>query len=142
MSIEKQIEKMWYSVWKDYFYEKTSLIYDFRVDYECDSAISDLPTADEISMMVPNGCSWNTGMEDSMIHGGMMLDVIIKMYNKTGDSTLSEYAEKIFAGIKKCSYISGISGFLARSISPYDEKSFYLDSSRDQYTLSVYRILA
>lgn len=128
------VEKLWDYIWECLFYPETSLIYDLRTTIQKDGNIIDLPTIDEISRNYPNACGWNTGMENSMINGGIMLDTIIERYNKTGDKSMISYADKIFAGIKLCSEISGSPGFLARSVSPFDKKSFYMNSSRDQYT--------
>lgn len=134
-------EKMWNYVWEKLFCPETNLIYDLRTTYEKDGHISDLPTPEEISRNYPNACGWKTGMENSMINGGLMLDAVINRYNKTGDEKMQEYADKLFDGIKLCAEISGSEGFLARSVSPFDKKSFYYNSSRDQYTHVVYSLV-
>ncbi len=124
-------------VWQYLYDPRTHLIYDGRTSYEADGHIADLPTPEEIHSLEPNPCGWGTGMEDSMIHGGMMLSILVNQYKITRDETLRKKAREIYLGIKLCASISGVPGFLARSVSPIDGKSHYTNSSRDQYTLAV-----
>lgn len=141
MEINNAIERMEKYVWEKLFYPETNLIYDLRTTLEPDGNISDLPTPEEISRNYPNACGWNTGMENSMINAGLMLDAVLNCYAKTGNNEMESLADKLFDGIKKCAEISGSEGFLARSISPFDKKSFYYSSSRDQYTHIVYSLV-
>ena len=115
MEINKAIEKMEKYVWEKLFYPETNLIYDLRTTLEPDGNISDLPTPEEISRNFPNACGWNTGMENSMINAGLMLDAVLNCYAKTGNNEMESLADKLFDGIKKCAEISGSEGFLARS---------------------------
>ncbi len=124
-------------VWQYLYDARMHLIYDGRTSYEADGHIADLPTPEEINSLEPNPCGWGTGMEDSMIHGGMMLSILVNKYKLTKDEHYREKARNIYLGIKLCANISGVPGFLARSVSPIDGKSHYINSSRDQYTLAV-----
>lgn len=138
MNVNKQMDAIWDYVWNCLYCEKTSLIYDMRTTREKDGNIVHLPTPEEIAREYPNPCGWTSGMENSMINGGMMLDTVLNRYEKTGDPAMKGYADKLFLGIKRCAEISGSVGFLARSISPFDGKSYFPNSSRDQYTHVVY----
>ena len=118
---------------QEYFLEEMKLIYDYRTSMEHEHRFDHLPTPDEIAHRIPNPCGWGSGMEDSVISGGVALD----MYLDAGDEA---WARKIYLGLKRCGTISGVPGFVARSISPRDGKSFYPESSRDQYTHYVYSL--
>ena len=113
------------------FVPKMSLIYDYRSSLEPGKYFDHLPTPEEIAQRLPNPCGWAAGMEDSVINGGVALD----MYIDLGDA---EWAAKIFAGLKRCATVAGVPGFVARSVSPIDGKSFFPESSRDQYTHFIY----
>lgn len=76
-----------------------------------------------------------------MINGGIMLDAVLNRYEKTGDEAMRGYAERLFRGIVLCCEVSGAEGFLARSVSPFDGKSHYINSSRDQYTHIVHALV-
>ncbi len=121
-------DKAWKRVWDKFFSYETNLIYDHPIDTIY------FPTSEEILCSIPNACGWNTGMEDSMINFGRMLDGIVYKYKLTEDDSLHSYAALLLDGAFKCATISDSEGFLARSILPCDKKSFYIDSSRDQYT--------
>ena len=134
-------EKLWQYVWDALFCETTGLFYDLRTHTGEDGNITDLPAPKEIRRIFPNACGWHTGMENSMINAGLMLDVVIRRYEKTRETQLCDLAEKIFDGILLCSNVSGIEGFLARSVSPANRKSYYPDSSRDQYTHVIFSLI-
>lgn len=139
--MKAKMQALWDYVFNVLFDEKTNLIYDQRTTYEKDGQIAHLPTPEEIALQVPNPCSWGSGMEDSMIHGGLMLDTVLNRYEATGEPEMAEHAEKLLKGIFLCAEISGRRGFLARSVSPCDGKSFFLNTSRDQYTHVIYSLL-
>lgn len=134
------ISKLEQFVWEKLFYSGTNLIYDVRLTSEPDGLLVDLPTPEEISRNFPNSCSWKTGMENSMLNAGLMLDAVLLQYQKTANPAMRELADKLYQGIKLCATVSGVEGFLARSVSPFDGKSYYFDSSRDQYTHIVYSL--
>lgn len=135
---EVQIERAWDFVWNGLFCEKTNLIYDGRWTREQDGNICLLPTPEEVRAQIPSPCSWNTGMENSGINGGTMLNVIANRYKATGAANLSSFAQKLIEGFRLLTSVSGVRGFLARSVLPQDGKSYYYESSRDQYTHAVY----
>lgn len=132
--MKPEIQAVWKYLLENLFCEKTGLFYDF-IDVENRGAFGKyLPAPEYIEKCIPNPCGWGTGMEDGVINGGCMLEAAIAAYGAQRDETLLSYAKKFFAGLKTCASVSESEGFLARSVSPADGKSHYIDSSRDQYT--------
>ena len=107
--------KAWDAVWKKFFSGDTHLIYDHPIDTIY------FPTPEEIRVSIPNGWGWNTGMEDSMISFGRMLDGIVYNYKTTADKGLHSYAALLLDGALMCATISGSEGFLVRSVLPSDK---------------------
>lgn len=134
------MEKAWNFIFDYFFCEKTDLIYDYLVRDCEDMAVCHLPSVFEINRQIPNPCGWGTGMEDSVLSAGTMLDAVVARYNVTGDRNMKISADKIFRGMMRC-VVDIDEGFLARSVSPIDGKSFYYDCSRDQYTHWYYGAL-
>ena len=139
--MENQINRLWEYIFDVLFCKETNLIYEHRTSYDKNGNVSDLPTPEAISIQMPNPCGWGTGMEDCATDAGIMLDAIINRYAVTHEPSMREYAEKIFNGIKLCATVSGKRGFLARGVSPEDGKSFYFNTSRDQYTHVIYSLV-
>ncbi|MBE6704038.1 MAG: hypothetical protein E7583_02130 [Ruminococcaceae bacterium] len=134
----KDIDKIEDYIWNNLYCDKTNLFYDFRTSKEKDSHIVNLPLPEYISSQVPNPCGYGTGMEDSSLNGGIMLDSTVAAYEVTGDDKYREQAVKIYSGLRLCAEAHGYPGYIARSVSPIDKESVYLDSSRDQYTNWVF----
>ena len=134
----KDIDKIENYIWNNLYCDKTNLFYDFRTSKEKDSHIVNLPLPEYIASQVPNPCGYSTGMEDSSLNGGIMLDSTVAAYEVTGDDKYREQAVKIYSGLRLCAEAHGYPGYIARSVSPIDKKSVYLDSSRDQYTNWVF----
>ena len=106
-------------------------------DIEGDILTDHLPSVDEINRQIPNACGWGTGMEDSVLSAGSVIDAVVARYNVTKDQNLKPLADKIFDGMMRC-VIDLKDGFICRSVSPVDGKAFYYDTSRDQFTHWVY----
>lgn len=136
--LAESMDNAWNNVWQRLFCDKTNLFYDFVSSYNNEHRFDHLPTDDEIAAQIPNPCGWGTGMEDSMLNAGPMLDTLVMRYEQTGEIHLKELADKVFQGMRLCATAHGKKGFIARSISIHDRKSCYFNSSRDQYTLFVY----
>ena len=135
--MEKAImQAMEEALWERLFRKETNLFYDFVSSYDAASALDHLPYPDEIAHQVPNPCGWGTGMEDSMLNGGAMLDILCMR----GEKEEKKRASRVFQGLRLSATVHGKRGFIARSISPRDGRSCYINSSRDQYTLFVYGI--
>ncbi|MBE5040913.1 hypothetical protein [Ructibacterium gallinarum] len=133
-----KFDELWKFVWENFFYEKTNLIYDFRIHTGKNGCIDDLPTPYEIRKSFPNPSGLGTGMEDSVLNGGSLLEAVIARYNVTGEAHLRNKFEALVKGLLLCASVSNESGYVARSVSPVDCKSYYINSSRDQYTHWIY----
>ena len=94
--MENQINRLWEYIFDVLFCEETNLIYEHRTSYAENGNVVDLPTSEAISIQMPNPCGWGTGMEDCATDAGIMLDAIINRYAVTHESSMREYAEKIF----------------------------------------------
>ena len=132
--------KLWNDLLAERFFEDTNLFYDFPTFGEDDKYKTCFPTPEQIKLSIPNPCGWGAGMEDGCIDGGTMLDAAIICYEQEGEPVMSDVAKRIFEGLKLCATVSSEEGFLARSVSPLDLKSHYIDSSRDQYTHWIYGV--
>ena len=137
-STEPAVSGAWRMAFERLWCEKTKLFYDFLSEDTPDGAISHLPTPEMIARQVPNPCGWGTGMEDSVLNGGVMLEALITLYQKTGEASILPALHEVAEGLLACAQVSGQEGFLARSLSPEDGVSHYSNSSRDQYTHWVY----
>lgn len=131
--LSEQMEAAYRFVWEKLYYPDTNLIYDYRVTDTPNGMVSGLPTPEEAAAAIPNPCGWGTGMEDSMLNGGSMLELLVNRYAVTGEPELRERAARIFAGMLACAECSRDPGFLARSLCT-DGKGHFPESSRDQYT--------
>lgn len=136
-SLLRAMDHAWDVSWTRFYSRKTKLFYDYLSSYEKGSEQKHLPTAVEVNAQKPNLMGYDTGMEDCMISAGTMLCMVVDKYSVTGDKKLKTSAKKIFQGIRKCA-ASGDAGFLARCVCDEDGKSFYITSSRDQYTHAVH----
>ena len=75
------------------FCKKTNLFYDHLYDLSKDGATKFLPTIESIKRQQPNPNGWSTGMEDSVLCGSMMLDVVLKMYKIAPSENLRQIAK-------------------------------------------------
>lgn len=111
---------------------------DYLSSYEPGKELAHLPTAEEVKRQYPNPCGYSTGMEDGMILGGAMLSLLCDRYAVTKEKDLRERAAEVFSGMRLSATVHGVRGFVARNVCPEDEKSTYINSSRDQYTHFVH----
>ena len=125
---KKAVDTAWSRLLTEFRSERTGLIYEHCADGD---ATRYLPRPDEIAKNEPVATGWSTGMEDGVLNGCPLLLAAIMRGDKAS-------FDKLYPGIMRCSQISGKPGVLVRSISPEDNKSFYYNCSRDQYTLFVY----
>ena len=138
-ALDKKMERAWDFVWDNLYCKDTKLVYDYITEK---GNVGHLPTVQEIEACCPNPCGWGTGMEDSVLNGGSFLEAIISRYQVTKEPFLLKQATDIYEGLKTCATVSKQRGFLARSVSPIDGKTHYINSSRDQYTHAIYAFLA
>jgi hypothetical protein len=137
-NISRCMNEAWDVSWKRFYSPKTQLFYDYLISYKHGQELSHIPSVDEVLREYPNSYGYGTGMEDCMISAGIMLCMIIDRYAVTKDEKLRKYAYLVYQGIKRCATVHGIPGFLARGICIQDQKSYYIGSSRDQYTHAVH----
>ncbi len=138
---EQNIQDGWDFVFNRLFNKKTKLIYDYVTEEGENGAWAHLPTKEEIKNNYPNPCGWYTGMEDSDINGGMMMDAVIYRYNATKDPSMKKYADDLYEGLMQNTRVSEQKGFLARGRLPEDGVTHYINSSRDQYTHWIFAML-
>ena len=123
-------------IYNRFYCKDTKLIYDFLIDDG--NAFHHLPSPEEINRQYPNPCGWGVGMEDSVLNGGSLIDALVGHYEVTKDEWAKDFARELFEGMRLCATVSNNKGFIARSVSPIDKASYYINSSRDQYTHFVY----
>lgn len=133
----REREQVWIVLTNRFYCPKTEALYDvlWRDDRGRVSATACLPTPEEIRRQFPNPCAWGTGMQDCVFNGGPFLSAAVSR----GDFGMARSA---YRGIRRCATVSGVRGFVARGVSPEDGKSFYIDSSRDTWTLFIYHLRA
>lgn len=135
--MDQLLKKAFEFIYSRFFSGKTELIYDYTANPTVHAA-EYLPKPEQIKLQIPNPCGWGTGMEDSTLNGGSLLDGFIALWNATRTELVCQPALQIFNGLLRCAQIPDAPGFVARSISPLDGESHYIGSSRDQYTHWVY----
>lgn len=132
--LEESARTAWRTAWERLYDPRTSLFYDFVSSYDPRKRFDHLPTAEEVARQFPNACGWATGMEDSTISADVMLSAACDRFDVTGEEELREDAARIFAGLKLCGTASSAPGLVLRSVSPFDGKSHYSETSVDQVT--------
>ncbi len=136
--LRSKMNNAWSIVMNRFYNPETKLIYDYVSGKNGENGFSHLPTPEEIKANKPNVAGWTSGMEDSVLNGGSMLEAIIARYEITNEESMRALAEDIFDGLYTCATVSEEKGYLARSVSPIDKKTHYINSSRDQYTHWLY----
>lgn len=131
------MKQAWQVTLERFYHPKTKLFYEYISSYEKNKWLAHLPTTEEIARQYPNEYGYGTGMEDCMISAGVILDMIADQYAVTGDKKLRKIARHAFEGVYQTATVHGIRGFLPRGLGP-DQKSYYIASSRDQYTHAVH----
>ncbi|MCW0219977.1 MAG: hypothetical protein OJI67_16755 [Prosthecobacter sp.] len=137
-TLEAKMNDAWEVAWGRFYQKDVQTFMDYLSSYEPGKEQAHLPTAEEVGRQYPNPCGYSTGMEDGMILGGAMLSLICDRFAVTGEASLSERAAEVFAGMSRCATVHGVPGFVARNVCPEDQKSVYINSSRDQYTHFVH----
>ena len=132
--VKQKMDEMWKFMFEQLFCDKTKLFYDVVVPEHRGDFAAYLPNPEMIKAGIPNPCGWGTGMEDAMIIGSVMLSAAIDACAVNEKKETKQQIKDIFAGMKTCASVSNSDGFLARSVSPVDGTTHYINSSRDQYT--------
>ena len=133
-------EAAWTYLMTKAYSPKTHLLYDYRVGDADDAHVKCLPSPEDIRQQFPVPTGWGTGMEDSVLNGSPLLMAGMLRFDRTGRPEDLATVREILAGLFLCGEIGKTPGFLARSVSPADGASYYLNSSRDQYTLYIYAL--
>lgn len=141
LNAEQNVQAGWDFIFNRLFCKKTKIIYDYVTTEDENGAIEHLPTKEEIKKNYPNPCGWGTGMEDSDISGGIMLDAVITRYETTKDAEMKTYADDLYEGLMANATVSAEKGFLVRARLPEDGVTHYVNSSRDQYTHWIYAMM-
>jgi len=134
ISVASKAEQAWERAWHHLYRPSTKLFYDYVTSRDPAHELDHLPTPDEVSRQEPNGCGWGTGMEDSVISGGLVLSMLCDRFAVTGDESLKATAAAVFGGLERNTLVHGVRGFVARSRCLADGVSVYNTSSRDQFT--------
>lgn len=142
VALNERMGEAWRVSWERFYHPRTKLFYDYLTSYEEGKGLNHLPTAEEVSRQYPNIYGYGTGMEDCMISGGVILSMIVDQYAVTDNETLRAKARDVFEGIYGTATVHGIKGFLPRGLCVEDGKSFYIATSRDQYTHAVHGLWA
>ncbi len=141
MTTEEKILQAWDFVFERLVHPATNQIYDYRTSEEPDGAWRHLATPAEIAASIPNPCGWFSGMENTDINGGTMLDGALYNYEQTGDAALIPFLHRLYDGLMRNTRVSAQDGFLARGVLPSDGKTHYVNSSRDQYTHWIFAMV-
>lgn len=103
------------------------------------------PSPEDIKKFLPlkkNGVTnWHgggSGMEDNSLFNGVVLAALCDKYEVAKDETVTETARKLSKGLRLNATGHGDSGFVARGVSPVDQKTVYWGTSIDQYTNFIY----
>ncbi len=136
--ISAQMDRVWEVTWSRFYLPKVQTFGDYLSSYEAGREQAHLPTAEEVKRQYPNPCGYSTGMEDGAILGGAMLSVLCDRFAVTGEDQLRGKAAAVFAGLRRCTTVHGVRGFVARNVCPEDGTSVYINSSRDQVTHLVH----
>ncbi len=122
-------------MWSRFFSPKTNLIYECLSSFDENTCQNHLPSAEEVKRQFPNPCGYATGMEDCAIVGGTVLAALVDKYTATQDAKIADQASAILDGLNR---LVQPDGFVARGLCLKDGKSFYSNSSIDQYTHCVH----
>lgn len=136
--LSNQMDRAWEVTWSRFYLPSVQTFGDYLSSYEAGKEQAHLPTAEEVKRQFPNPCGYSTGMEDGAILGGAMLSLLCDRFAVTGEESLRDDAAKVFAGLRRCVTVHGVSGFVARNVCPEDGASVYINSSRDQVTHFVH----
>lgn len=132
------IDQAWEAAWNRFYLPKVQTFADYLSSYEPGKEQAHLPTAEEVRRQFPNPCGYGTGMEDGAILGGAMLSTLCDRFSVTREESLRSRAAEVFTGLRRCTTVHGVRGFVARNVCPEDGRSSYINSSRDQVTHFVH----
>lgn len=135
--IQAKVEGLHQHIWKYFYHPQVKLLYDYIAPLQEKDRWAHLPTAEEVNANNPSVGGWGTGMEDGSINGGAYLAGMVYRHEVTGQPKHAEDARKIYEGLRLLGTVVDRKGFIPRSVLP-DGKTYYTNSSVDQYTMYVY----
>lgn len=100
-----------------------------------------LPAREQVIKDIPNQCGWMSGFEDAALNSGFLLPYVIHLAQKTGEEKWQNAAFNLADLLLKLVTVSGTPGFVARGVLP-DGRTYFRDSSTDQYTMAFRAMLA
>lgn len=137
LSLPESICNAWNFIFDRFFCSKTHLLYDALADQYL-QAYDFLPTPEQIRADLRTPAAGAPAWRIRCCPAALLPDALIALYRATGNKAIKPMLDELFRGLFACAEADGDSGFVARSLSPEDGKSFYSNSSRDQYTHYVY----
>lgn len=135
------MDAAWDRIFGVFFDPNTYMIYDYLTGESLEEMKQHFPTPEEIAACSPNPCGWGTGMEDNTISTGIMMDAALVRYDLTGEECVRNDIKKLLESMIRCGTMAKTPGFIIRALAPADGTSYYIDSSRDQYTHWIYSAL-
>ncbi|MGN1250236.1 MAG: hypothetical protein ACI4XW_09150 [Candidatus Spyradocola sp.] len=132
------MRRAWIYIYQALWSPVTQQFYDFHPQGVPLGDLSFLPSPAHIAAQTPNPNGWSTGMEDSMLNGGLMASACAALWLRTRYDLVRSTAHSVLEGMLRCAEASPREGFLPRSLSPADGRSHYSNTSRDQYTNFVW----
>ncbi|EIP97542.1 hypothetical protein OpiT1DRAFT_01985 [Opitutaceae bacterium TAV1] len=139
--LNDKMEEAWKQLREELFCEETGLIYDSISSHEHEHRFEHLPLVDEIQSAVPNPHGYATGMEDCVLNAGFAIEICVHRAKREALREQSaDFARRLYRGMIRCATIHGRKGYVVRGISPRDNRSVYIESSRDQFTLFVFGV--
>ncbi|MBI4027102.1 MAG: hypothetical protein HY360_19105 [Verrucomicrobia bacterium] len=128
------LESLHARIWSLFYQPKQGILYTF-INPRTRQPV--LPTADEVLRCIPNTAGWGTPIEDSCLCAGTYLDAMLLRHAAQPTRENERKAREIFRGLMNLAGCGRRRGFIARGLLP-DGKTYYPDTSVDQYTMFLY----
>src|ERR1044071_8741966 len=129
-----KLENLHAMIWSRFFQPATGLLCTF-INPRTKKPV--WPTVEEVLRCIPNTAGWQTPMEDNCLCAGSYLDSMLLRHAAEPTSENERCVREMFRGLKNLSTCGRRRGFIARGLLP-DSKTYYPDTSVDQYTFYLY----
>jgi len=139
VELQKKMEGLHQHISRNFIHPELNIIYDCMASPQEKDRWGFLPTVEEVRANQPDACGWKTGMENCALSGGIYLAGMVYRYEVTGRPEHAADARRIYEGLRLLATVPKSKGFIARGLLP-DGKTYYINSSVDQYTLYVFGI--
>lgn len=137
--LQQKMERLHRHIRQNFIHPELNIIYDCMASPQEKDKWGFLPTVQEVHANKPDVCGWKTGMENCALSGGIYLAGMVYRYEVTGRPEHAADARRIYEGLRLLATVPKSKGFIARGLLP-DGKTYYINSSVDQYTLYVFGI--